>query len=288
MTVQSHPQATRDLMLAARQGLLPTRGGGWLAGFGNMFAKELGEWFRTRRWLWQLLIWLIIINGFVGLMLFVIPMLEAKGLQTVGAGDTAMIPPEASGFYWAFPVAVLFGIVGVVILAQDEIIQERQSGTAAWILSKPAARSAFILTKLLSNLFGTLIFIVVLPGLVTLGETFLAIHKVVSLGSFLAGIGVVWLALAFCISLVLMLGVLFGSRGPVLGIALGTIFGGRMIATFFPPITYVLPVTMDGVAQVVVLGMPLPVMLISQVISTAVLTIVFTLVALWRFQKIEL
>ncbi len=59
MTVQTQPQVTRDLILAARQGLLPARGSGWLAGFGNMFAKELGEWFRTRRWLWQLLIWLV-------------------------------------------------------------------------------------------------------------------------------------------------------------------------------------------------------------------------------------
>jgi ABC-2 type transport system permease protein len=288
MTAQTHPQESRDLRQAVRQGLLPARGGGWLAGFGNMFAKEQGEWFHTRRWLWQLLIWLIIINGFVGFMLLFIPMLEAKGLQTVGTGDTAMIPPESLGLYWAFPLMVLFGIAGVVILAQDEIIQERQTGTAAWILSKPAARSAFILTKLLSNLFGALIFIVGLPGLVTLGETYLAAHKVVSLVSFLAGTGVAWLALAFYISLTILLGVVAGSRGPVLGIALGTIFGGRLLATFFPPIAYVLPVTMDGVAQMLVLGMPLPVMMVSQVISTAILTIVLTLVALWRFQKLEL
>ncbi len=284
MTAQTHPQVSRDLRLAVRQGLLPARGGGWLAGFGNMFVKELGEWFHTRRWLWQLLIWLIIINGFVGVMLLVIQNLEAKGLQT----DTAMIPPESLGLYWAFPMMVLFGIAGVVILTQDEVIQEKQTGTAAWILSKPAARSAFILTKLLSNLFGALIFIVGLPGLITLGETYLATHKVVSLVSFLAGTGVAWLALAFYISLTILLGVLFGSRGPVLGIALGTIFGGRLLASFLPPIAYVLPVNMDGIAQMLVLGMPLPVMMISQVISTAVLTIVLTLVALWRFQKLEL
>ena len=288
MSAQTHPQDIQDLRLAVRQGLLPARGRGWLAGFGNMFSKELGKWFHTRRWLWQLLIWLMLINGFVAIMLFVIPMFEAKGLPAVGTGDTSMVPPEALGFYWAFPLMVMFGIVGAVILAQDEIIQEKQSGTAAWILSKPAARSAFILTKLLSNLLGALIFIVVLPGLVTLGETYLAAHKVISLGAFLAGLGVVWLALVCYISLVILLGVLFGSRGPVLGIALGILFGGRMIAGFFPPLAYVLPVTMDGVAQAIMLGIPLPVMMVSQVISTAVLTIVFILVALRRFQKSEL
>jgi ABC-2 type transport system permease protein len=288
MTIQTHPHTNRDLRLAARQGLLPARGGGWLAGFGNMFAKELGEWFGTRRWLWQLLIWLIIINGFVGFMLFVIPMLQDQGLQTVGTGDAEMLPPESLGFYWAFPLMVIFGIAGVVILAQDEVIQEKQSGTAAWILSKPAARSAFILTKLISNLFGALIFIVVLPGLVTLGETYLAAHKVLPLGSLLAGVGVTWLALAFYISLTILLGVLFESRGPVLGIALGTMFVGRIIAGLVPPIAYVLPVTMDGVAQMVMLGMPLPDIMVSQVITTAVLTVVFTLMALWRFHKTEL
>ena len=185
-------------------------------------------------------------------------------------------------------MAVLFGIVGVVILAQDEIIQERQSGTAAWILSKPAARSAFILTKLLSNLFGALIFIVVLPGLVTLGETYLAAHKVVSLGSFLAGHRGGLAGAGFLHQPGDPAGRPVRLRGPVLGIALGIVFGGRMIAGFFPPLAYVLPVTMDGVAQAIMLGIPLPVMMVSQVISTAVLTIVFILVALRRFQKMEL
>jgi hypothetical protein len=45
---------------------------------------------------------------------------------------------------------------------------------------------------------------------------------------------------------------------------------------------------MDGIAQVIILGMPMPAVLFSQVISAAVLSIVFTLVALWRFQHIEL
>jgi ABC-2 type transport system permease protein len=287
MTIQSQTKTTRDLQLAARQGLLPARGSGWLAGFSNMLGKELGEWFGTRRWLWQILIWLFIINGFVAFILFVIPMLQAQGMQAVGLGDTEMIPPEALGFYWAFPLAIFIGIPGVIIMAQDEIIQERQSGTAAWILSKPASRPAFILTKLLSNLFAALVFIVTLPGLVTLGETYMATHKVISLGAFLAGSGVVLLALAFYISLVIMLGVLFTSRGPVLGIALGTMFLGRMLAGFFPPIAFVLPVTMDGVAQALLFGMPLPAMFISQVIAAAILSIVFILVALWRFQHKE-
>jgi len=290
MTVQTHPQVTRDLRQAARQGLLPARVGGWLAGFGNMFGKELGEWFRTRRWLWQLVIWLIILDGFVAFLLFGLPVLasimpEFKAVQdSVFAG----LPPEVGGVVMYFGIVVMTGAIGAIILAQDEIIQEKQSGTAAWILSKPAARPAFILTKLLSNAFGVLIFIVALPGLIILGEIFLATHQMVPLMPFLAGAGVVMLALFFYLSLVIMLGVLCESRGSMLGIAFGVMFGGTIIKNFFPQILYVLPLSMDGIALTVMQGMPLPTMLVSQVISTAVLSIVFVLVALWRFQHIEL
>jgi len=62
------------------------------------------------------------------------------------------------------------------------------------------ARPAFILTKLLSNTIGALIFIVALPGLVALGEIYLATHKMVPLLPFLIGSGIVLLGLIFYIS----------------------------------------------------------------------------------------
>jgi ABC-2 type transport system permease protein len=290
MTVQPRPQVTRDLRLAARQGLLPARGSDWLAGFENMLAKELGEWFRTRRWLWQLLIWPIIINVFIAFLLLVLPILSSfmpqlKQIEETWSGG---LPPEVGGVMMFFNLAVMAGTIGSIILAQDEIIQERQSGTAAWILSKPTARSAFILTKLLSNIIGVLVFIILWPGLIALGEIFLATHKLVPLLPFLAGAGVVLLALIFYLSLVILLGVLFESRGSVMGIAFGVIFGGMVIRNFRPQILYILPSSMDSVALMVVQGMPLPPIFVSQLISTAVLSIVFILVALWRFQQTEL
>jgi hypothetical protein len=87
---------------------------------------------------------------------------------------------------------------------------------------------------------------------------------------------------------VILLGVLFESRGPVLGIALGVFLGGSLLKSFVPQILYVLPLSMDSVAFTTMQGMPLPAMLVSQLIATAVLSIVFVLVALWRFRHIEL
>jgi len=290
MTVQAQHQVRRGLRLAARQGLLPARGGGWLAGFGNMLAKELGEWFGTRRWLWQLLIWPTIINGFIAFPLFILPLLASvmPEFESTNAVMFGELPPEVGGVMMYFSIAVLAGTIGAIILAQDEIVQEKQSGTASWILSKPTARTAFILTKLLSNTIGALVFIVALPGLVALGETYLATHRVAPLAPFLAGTGAFLLTLVFYMSLVILLGVLFESRGPVMGIAFGVMFGGMLIANFVPQIEYVLPLAMDKIAVVLMLGTPLPAMFVSQLIATAVLTIIFILVALWRFQHIEL
>jgi ABC-2 type transport system permease protein len=289
MTVQTQPQTNRDLILAARQGLLPARGSGWMAGFNNMLAKELGEWFRTLRWLWQLLIWVLIIDGWVALMLFIIPALVALMPELGLSAEAGFqgIPPEVRGLYAYFTILVFAGPIGVIILAQDEVIQEKQSGTAAWILSKPASRPAFILTKLLSNILGALVFIVLVPGLVAWVLGYLAAGAGAPLAPFLAAAGIFMLGLIFFISLVILLGVICESRGPVMGIAFGILLGGMLLRNFIPQILYVLPLSMEGVAMAVLMGMPLPAMFVSQVISAAVLSIVFILVALWRFQRKE-
>src|SRR4030066_2573232 len=266
MTVQTHPTVTRDLRLAARQGLLPARGSTFLGGFSNMLSKELGEWFRTRRWWGRILIWPALINGVPGLL---------RALK--------QIPPEIPDMLYYFQIAVIASTIGMIILAQDEIIQEKQSGTAAWILSKPAARRAFILTKLLSDIIGALAFIVVLPGLITLVQTYLATRQLVPLLPFLAGAGVVMLALIFYLSLVILLGVLFESRGPVLAIAFGVMLGGMFAASTLPQIGYVLPMNMDVISLMVAQGMPLSEGQVSQGISTAALSILLPLGAMGRF-----
>jgi ABC-2 type transport system permease protein len=253
-----------------------------MAGFVNMLGKELGEWFGTRRWLWQSLIWMTIINGFIAFILFLIPVIDPAEAQAQGAP-----PPDIMGLTLFFSFAVMAGSVGMIILAQDEIIQEKQSGTAAWILSKPVARQSFILTKLLSNIIGGLVFIVALPALVTLAEIYVAVQHGTPFLPYLAGAGVVLLALIFYLSLVMLLGVLFEQRGPVLGVAFGVMFGGLIAAQFAPQVSYFLPVTMDKIGLAISQGQALPPVALSQLIATAAWSLLFTVVALWRFQRTE-
>ena len=280
MTTQSKSTINRDLILAARQGLLPVRDGGWLGGFGNLFSKELGEWFGTRRWLVQSLIWLLIINGMMAFIMFIVPLID---------GSDAFPPEEmltqAWGLYFGF--ASIFGTIGMIITAQDEVIHEKQSGTAAWALSKPITRPAFILTKLLSNVIGAMVIIVGATALVAYGEVFLLTNDGIPVLAFLAGLGVVMTGLVFYLALTIMLGTLFEQRGPVLGIAAGVFLGGIIFAQFLPQVRYVLPVNIKDIAALVAFQQPLPGMAIAQLTSAGILSLIFTLVALWRFGREE-
>jgi ABC-2 type transport system permease protein len=270
----------RNAVLAARQGLVPARSGGWLGGFGNMLSKELGDWFGTRRWIVQTIVWLAIINGLMAFIMFIVP--------TIDSSEQMSLEEQLEqGLTLYFNFAVLFGAIGMIILAQDEIIQEKQSGTAAWILSKPVARGSFVLTKLLSNFLGGLIFIAVLPGAVAYVEIYLASQQAPPIFPFLMGIGVILLTLTFYLSLVIMLGTIFEQRGAVLGFAVAVLMGGLIASQFTPLVSYILPVNMPMIAATLMQGQLLPTIAISELIVTGAWSVLFTLVALLRFRREE-
>jgi ABC-2 type transport system permease protein len=270
----------RSAVLAARGALLPRPDRAWLGGFGNMLGKELGDWFGTRRWLVQTIAWLVIINGLMAFIMFIVPLIDPS--EQVAPSEQVGL---GLGLYFAF--SALLGGIGMVILTQDEIIQEKQTGTAAWILSKPVSRSSFILTKLLSNFVGALIFILAIPGAVAYAELYLASHQAFPIVPYLMGVGVILLALVFYLTLVIMLGALFEQRGPVLGIALGLLIGGLIASQFSPQVSYILPVAMQDIAGALAQGQPLPTVAISQLIATTVWIILFIGVALRRFGRLE-
>ena len=117
--------------------LVPSRARGWRMGLRNMLAKELGAWWRTRRWWMQCLIALLLLNGTLALNL-------KDGGRVDNAGMNFLV------------MAALCVPFAAISLAQDSILGEGHSGTAAWVLSKPLRRPAFILAKLIANGLGLL------------------------------------------------------------------------------------------------------------------------------------
>ena len=202
----------------------PVRERGWRAGLSNLWRKEQQQWWGRRNWLKQGLIWLVLLDGFYGLMLLTV---------THVGHMTAHMSTESAGLVFLVSFLALFLNVGAVIQAQGAILDEKLRGTAGWLLSKPLSRSAFVLAKC-APLPGMLLLMVLLPGLVAGLQLSLALGRLLSLATMLLLIG--WLAasLLFYFCLTLLLGTLFDSRAPVIGIALLAVILESQLAQQIP------------------------------------------------------
>jgi len=274
MTTPSNSVAHQDLIVAARQGLIPVRPRARLGGFGNMFRKEVGQWWGTRTWWVQALIWVLILNG----------------ITTITALTETATPQEMLAEVVGTFIAVGIGTIaiGTVITVQGAMVGEKQLGTAAWVLSKPASRSAFVLAKMLAYAIGYWITAIILPAVIFVIVTSKLVPVPLALPSFSAGLGLMALGQLFYLSLTLMLGTLFSSRGPIAGIGIGFIMTGLLLKGFIPlPIMIVTPWPLADVASSLALGTELPSVWPVPIILTGIWIVVTTAVALWRFGREE-
>jgi ABC-2 type transport system permease protein len=274
MTTESKSVVNQELILAARKGLVPVRESARLGGFGNMFRKELGQWWGTRTWWVQTLIWVLILNG----------------ISTIVALTEARLPGEllvevAQTF---LPMTVGAVAIGTVIAAQGAIVGEKQLGTAAWVMSKPASRAAFILAKILANALGVWVTAIIIPSIIFVITVRMLVPAPLALIPFLAGMAIAALAQLFYLTLTLMLGTFTNSRGPIAGIGIGFIMTGLLLKGFIPSqVLIVTPWPLTDVAAGLALGTDLPSIWLVPVLATAFWIVAMTVAALWRFGREE-
>jgi len=252
---------------------------GWGQGFANLLRKENGEWWHTRRWWTQSLFWLLIVNGVLAMVLWVVPVLDPEETQDmVGKLGTFI------------QVMSFFPMFAVITITQGAIIGEKQSGTAAWVLSAPVSRSGFILAKLLANALGFFITIILFQGLTAYIQISFSEGSLLPLGPFLINLGLLSLYLLFYLALTLMLGTMFDSRGPVQGIAIGVaIFSmlgiGQSLSGFLPWIVFVLPEIIPSLASALVQGESIPPVWPVPIIAMSLYIVLFVALAIRRFDR---
>jgi ABC-2 type transport system permease protein len=255
-------------MTANTISMIPTRERGWRMGLANMLAKENVAWWRTPRWWTQCLIALFFLNFMTAMNLIVV----------------RSISNAVNNFLF---IAGVIAPVAAIIMGQDAIQGERLSGTAAWVLSKPLRRPAFILAKLIAYGLGLLATWVVLPGAVVYLEFEVLSNVYLSIPGLTAALGLVTLNIIFYLTLVLMLATLFQGRGPVLGIAIFLVWGwmikplGVLLVDVMPWRLLIEPALGGYLLQ----GVPLPT--VAPIIATAVWCVLFTGVAIWRIRREE-
>lgn len=268
--------------MSASNVLLPVRETGWRSGFANLLSKETGAWWRTRGWLIQTIIWVAILDGILAMLLFAVPESEAaaSGLER---GSEALIVFLTMG--------LISLAIGAVIIGQEAVIDEKRSGTAAWVLSKPVSRPAFILAKLIAHGLGLLVTGVIVPGVIAL-ILLAAAGRTPDLGNFAAAQGLVFLSTLFYLALTLLLGTLSNGRGAVIGIPIAFVFAYQLFLGLAPWLADITPwgflagagSPMPPVARVALGQAGVPML---PVIATLAWCVLFTIVALWRFGREE-
>ena len=249
---------------------------GWRRGLSNLLNNEFARWWKTWMWWIQCLIWVSLIGLMLGTVLF---------------GTPGFMIEEGLMIYAIF--AGLFPAVAVIIIMQDALVGEKRDGTASWVLSKPAARPAFILSKLIANSLGVFATMVVLPGIVAYTMISLATEAFLNPWFFLAALGVIFLNHLFYLTLTLMLGAFFNSRGPVIGITLALMFLQQYLIGLLPTLRYLLPWTLviplnnqtEAIVPELLLGQPIYSSI--PLLCVAVECILFVLICLWRFSREE-
>ena len=249
---------------------------GWRGGLRNMLRAEMGKWFRTNLWWVQTLIWTLVINGILGGLLW---------------SDESVDILEAAAMFSLF--MGLFPTIAIIIIMQDAIVGEKESGTAEWVLSKPVSRSAFVLSKLIANLVGVLVTMLLLPSLFAYIQISIAGGEMLDILNFLPGLGVIYLNQVFYLTLTLMLGTFFNHRGPVIGIPLALAFGQQLVFGFAPFLAEVLPWTLVIPGGNIELPIAAAIMrgqapyTMNPFYIALILVVLFVVLSLWRFEREE-
>jgi ABC-2 type transport system permease protein len=121
-------------------------------------------------------------------------------------------------------------------------VGEKTSGTAAWVLSKPVTRTAFVVSRLLVNALGIAITAVVVPALLF----YVLLGAISSVGwlpplGFLAGVALLVVHATFWATLTWMMGTFSSSTAVVIAVPLALFFGLWFLPPFIPGLVYVSP-----------------------------------------------
>jgi ABC-2 type transport system permease protein len=270
MQALTHPGAAPAASVALpRPGRMP--------GFGNMFKKELRSWFRTPRGLILAVTNSALLAGLVGLLAVALqfdPTGEARGQ---GAQFAVIVPQMLSGLL----------ILSAVIACMGDVVEEKKSGTAAWILSKPASRVGFILSKAIAATLAVLSLGVFVPGLIGLGASRLLLGTPFPLDRIAAGLALIGGFFVVIVAATILLGVIFKDQRGVAAVGLGIVLVPALAGAFLPAaVNDVMPQTLGTLGTVMIASGALG--SVTAIISGAILTAGCIVAACLIFRRQEL
>jgi ABC-2 type transport system permease protein len=220
-----------------------------MSGFGVLLRKEVLEQWRTTR-----LPLVAIVFLFVGLSSPLLARFTPEILKAVGGNQFQIVlptPTAADAYDQLAKNLGEFGALIAVLLAMGSVATEKERGTAAFILVKPASRAAFLISKLVA-IAATLGIATVTAGAGAWFYTFV-LFEPLPVPGFVAAMVLQWLALVAYASITFLGSTLTRSALAAAGLGVAA-FIALGILTIVPAVGSYLPTGLGAPARSLALG----------------------------------
>ncbi len=255
-----------------------------MSGFRLLLRKELLEQTRTMR---------LYVVAIVFALFAIISPLTAKYLPEIIralAGDqlplVSLIPTPtiADAVDQFLKNLTQFGALAAILLAMGTVATEKDRGTAAFILTKPVARGAFLVAKL-AAVAANLLVATVVAGVLAYYYT-LVLFGSLPVGGFAAMCALLWLSLVVYAALTFLGSTLTSSAaaGAGIGVLFLVVTG---IVSALPTVGRYMPETLVVPARALALGQPAP-DLLGPVAANVSIVLGAVLLAWLSFRRQEL
>lgn len=215
---------------------------GPLGGFGHMLKKQMRDWYSTRRWLWVGGLATGVIVGIV-LAIYIAAQVAATQGESIPEDFVLQVLMTLLGSYF---------VMTAVLVSMSEVIEEKKSGTAAWIMSKPASRYGFILSKWVAASINISVLGLLIPGITGLALVSLLFGVTLSIANIALALGILVLYYTMTVALTIFLGVVMKSQGAVAAVAIGMIVLLPMLNVLPGTVSAFLPTSMATVATTLI------------------------------------
>jgi len=161
-------------------------------GFGLLFGKEIREQARTMR-----LVVVVAVFALFGLLSPVVARYVREIVEAIGGGQLGGIIPAPTV---ADAVAQLtknmgqFGVLVAILLTMGSVATEKERGTAAFVLTKPVSRGAFVLAK--AAAIGLLLALAVAVAGIACWAYTAILFEPLPVAEFAGAMALIWLSLA--------------------------------------------------------------------------------------------
>jgi len=257
-------------------------------GFSVLLAKELREQLRTYRI--QIVAVVFVLFGITSPVLarFTKELFDALGAQAAG-GIEIVIPPPSVGDAVSQLLKNLsqFGILIAILLAMGTVATEKERGTAALVLTKPASRLSFLLAKLSAIGINLAVAVVLACVIGAIYTALLFEDASIAWGGYAVMAILLWLSILAYAAMTFLGSTV--SRSAVAGAGFGflaLIITGIIAA--LPTIGRYMPVALVDPALKLALGEPLDGDLLGPIIATVLFIVVPFALAWLSFRRQEL